>query len=749
MSTATPPPPTSPSLGSPSRAASAPGLARGGAPAAPVAGPTAGFGTIDPMRLLRKYWVLLVIAAVAGAIIGTAAHFILLRVYPMYTAATIFRCLPPARSFTEIGRNAQQQGDFDRFMGTQMSAMTSIDVLQNALKNSEIAGTKWAKQFVVNGNFQPTLALPVLREKISSRMVPQTTLIRLSMTWRDKNDVRTIVQAVADSYMEYVRNTEGAQSSLQREVLDRRRREINDEITLLNRRRDDILRDGKVTNLKEGADAAEEKQAQITQDLIAAQQQFAQVNSLLERLRNLAADNAVIPYPEDMQEEAKRDPLVMDLTRQVTQLKVDEQALTAQGWSDEYPPMIAVRKRIQAAQTELDAQTRVVLQRLYDSQIEELSKSRESLRAREDKLNTELAAVTARKQDLLGLVLRVQTIEDQVKLLNEELTLVTKSRNELESLSSNPVFDQVQVFSRAQTPNEVAFPKLAILLPLGVLLLTGLTATVVLLRELMDQRVKGPADVAMIPRLRVLGMVPDAAEDPSRPGSVETAFRDTPGGVVTESFRQIRAPLVNRLDAEGHKSVLVLAGMPGSGGTTVVSNLALACAGADEKVLVIDANFRRPALHRVLGVEDGLGLADCLAGQATLAETVRPSSVKNLSVLTAGSAGNRLVPERLSSEALARLLSEAAASYERIFIDAPPAIVSGDGQAIANRCDAVIMVVRALSEKRGLVGRIRNQMSHVRAELVGVVVNGVKASAGGYFKRNIQATHDYHNAGRT
>jgi capsular exopolysaccharide synthesis family protein len=207
----------------------------------------------------------------------------------------------------------------------------------------------------------------------------------------------------------------------------------------------------------------------------------------------------------------------------------------------------------------------------------------------------------------------------------------------------------------------------------------------------------------------------------------------------------VRAPLVKKMDTEGLKSVLVLAGMPGSGATTVACNLALACAGSDDRVLIIDANVRRPAMHRVFGISDPLGLADCLAGQTTLAEAVRPSGVPNLSVLTAGSAGNRLMPERLSTESMSRLLAEASTKYDRIFIDCPPAIVSGDGLALANRCDAVVMVVRALNEKRGLVNRIRMQLSESRAELLGVVVNAVKSSAGGYFKRNIQATHEYHN----
>src|SRR5690606_34408184 len=121
------------------------------------------------------------------------------------------------------------------------------------------------------------------------------------------------------------------------------------------------------------------------------------------------------------------------------------------------------------------------------------------------------------------------------------------------------------------------------------------------------------ADINLIPRLRLLGIVPDAGEDPSRPREVATAFRDTPTGVVTESFRQLRAPLIRTMDGHDHKSLLVMGPMPGSGATAVACNLAMACAAAQERVLLVDANFRRPSMHKIFGTPDAPGLADVLA----------------------------------------------------------------------------------------------------------------------------------------
>jgi capsular exopolysaccharide synthesis family protein len=315
----------------------------------------------------------------------------------------------------------------------------------------------------------------------------------------------------------------------------------------------------------------------------------------------------------------------------------------------------------------------------------------------------------------------------------------------MEALASNTVFDRVRIVRQAVTPTEVSFPNLRVMLAMGVILVTGLVGGLIVLRELLDQRVRGPSDLSMINRLSVLGVIPDAATDPARPKAVETSFRDAPMGVMSEAFRQVRAPLIKRMDQAGHRSLLVIGGMPESGATTVAANLAQAAASSDERVLLIDANMRRPAVHKVFKTADKPGLSDVLAGQVKLADAVQ-SAGENLWVLTAGTPALRGLTERLASETMSRLLAEAGAQYERIFVDAPPAIVSGDGLNLANRCDATVLVVRALQEKRGLVARLRGMFGEARSEFLGVIVNAVRPSAGGYMRGNIQATHEYQKA---
>ncbi len=192
--------------------------------------------------------------------------------------------------------------------------------------------------------------------------------------------------------------------------------------------------------------------------------------------------------------------------------------------------------------------------------------------------------------------------------------------------------------------------------------------------------------------------------------------------------------------------VLIVGGLPGAGATATITNLAVSIAGTDTNILVIDANLRRPRLHALLGAGEHPGLSEVLRAESSLEDAVVRTKVANLSLLPAGRRDAHIY-ERFVTPAMHAIFEQARREYDIVLVDAPPAVVSSDVIALAAHADATVLVVKALSEKRGLVARLRNQLSDCRAEFLGVVVNGVKASAGGYFRRNFQVTHEYGRGG--
>ncbi len=697
---------------------------------------------LDPVRLLKKYYGLLLAAAAIGAILGAAAHFVLARTYPQYTAATTFAVTPPQRDPTMPVADAMTQDELLRYMGTQMAIMMSTSTLDKVLDDADVLATTWAKDYVYKGNFQKQNAEPELEKLLSVRLVPQTNLIKLSMTYRNPDDAYAIVRTISKIYLDDIRSAGSERSVRQREVLSRQVANNLSIIKEMNDNRDRLLQANDVTDINAGVAQEDVKTHELSQRYVTTVSSIAAVQSQYDRYRKMQEENNIVQYPDNIREQTTKDPVVLSLDQQLSNLRTDLQTLRMQGFGNEHPTVQNVQKRIDAVNQERQETFERTLRKVFDSEVDILRGQVDALKATEEQVKEELKIVDKRKQDLVRLRLRLQDIENEVKSKTDETSRLQASLKQLELLG-DPIFTRVQEVVRAQRPQIMSFPQLKILIPLGTVLLLGLTAGLVVLREVLDQRVRGPADLATMARIRVLGLVADAQEDPARPSNLATAFRDAPTGVTAESFRLLRAPVIKGMDQAGHKTLLVVAGMPGSGATTVATNLGLACAGADERVLVIDANLRRPGVQKAFGLPDAIGLGDVLNGVAKLDDAVRPTSADNLFVLTVGSAANRALPERLASEGMSRLLAEAKAKFDRVIIDSAPAIVSGDGFTLANRVDSVALVVRAMAEKRGLVARLRAQFGECRGEFLGVVVNAVRASAGGYLRGNIKATHEY------
>jgi capsular exopolysaccharide synthesis family protein len=713
-------------------------------PAAPAAAASGGVA-LDPIRLLKKYYPLLIAAAVVGAALGAAAHFVLARTNPQFTASAVFEIRPQAVRYDQPTMTYTSQDELLRFIGTQMATLVSFPVLERVARDAAVEKTKWASQFVEGGAYNPRLAQAELEKDLVVRPVPQSNLMRLTFTWKDPEDTRTIVETVTKVYLEDVRRQQSVQSVAQRSLLTEQITLLDSQIKELNTSRDRLMQDNQVTSVNVEGGTSGIRTERINAELVVLMGDIEQQRSLLKSFED-KRNQPVPDYPDSVREAAKRDPTVQGLDAQISNGKTDLDSLARQGYGAEHPTVIAVRKRQDALESQREEAYQRELVRAFDGQIDSLRLGVDGLEARMKALRTDLEGAEKRAQDLARVRLRMNELEREIDTRSIERANLQASLKTLDVLGNN-VFDRVRLLVPAQRPGEMSFPKLAILVPIGALLITALAAGVVLLREVFDQRVRGPADLSVLSRLRVLGMVSDAGEDPSRPGNLALTFRDNPRGVTSESFRLLRSPVEKAMDQHGHKTLLVLGGAPGSGATTVVCNLALACAGAEERTLVIDGNLRRPAIHRVFNVPEGPGLGDVLAGAARLDECLRPSGVNNLTVVTAGTAGNRAIPERLGGESMARLLAEACGKFDRIIIDSAPAIVSGDGMALANRAHASLLVVRAMAEKRGLVNRVRNQLAETRSEFLGVVVNAVRASAGGYLRGNIKATHEYQASG--
>ena len=731
---------------------SLPAPPRSGASATPVSGGAGASATIDPVRLLRQYKFTLLVATAVGVVLGVGAYFVLARFAPQYRSTVVYQGLPQEGDLTAAGTtNMQDLQEIDRFTQTQVRIMTNERLLRDAVQLPKIKSeTRWGKDYATdNGQFDSVAAVRDLKEMVSARVVTGTSLVEMTVSAKTPTDAATIASAMHEAYWRDFTNQTNSSTREKREALSKQQGDLTQETSRLGTQQQGILERTQLTSIDAQGTAERNKIGIIQPRLAEAKDLLKRLETDYKNQEERLKNESGIQYGDDLREEVERESGVMNLKAEIGTLKSTRDA-KRERLGEGHREITQLENLINAKDAELNETREKALRKAFEGRFERTRQAVDSTTAQINQLQKELDETSRRMEDIVQKVETYRNLEGKKIQKEAQLKEVQQALDNIKSLESMAGQDRVgrmRLLERGRPPDSMAFPRLPTMLALGLILSVGLTGAVVILREVLDQRIKSPSDINLMPRMRLLGFVPLAADDPGKPVAAETAFRECPAGAIAESFRQMRPAVVKRLAQAGHKSMLVVGAMPGSGTTTFAANFAMACAAADMKVLLIDANFRRPALHKVLKLGEGPGLGDVLVRTSTLDAAVQQTTLPNLSLLSAGTAQVRSTPERLATEAMTQTVREASEKYDLVLIDTAPAVVAGDGLAISNRCDATVLVVRAMAERRGLVARIRDTLSDSRAEFLGVVVNAVRASAGGYLRGNIRTQFEYQNSG--
>ena len=712
-------------------------------------GPGSNLTPIDPIKLLRKYmWVLVACAFVGGAI-GVVAHFVFLRFAPQYTAQVIFDAQPAEPNVANITNEGVRKDEIDRFMATQSSAIVAPGILEAVAQSPRLMqeASGWAAKHVKGNTINHVDAAEELAEMVRAKPISGTTYISMTVKASRPADAAGIARLVRETYLSRLRQATAVLVSNQQDQINNQIRNLDSEMNDLNDRRARLLKEQSIDSLDEKATALGQRQKIVIAQLSDVNQYITMTVSRLNNMEQMRNAETGITYTDTQRAVAEQDPIVANFRQQIKTLESDLQALREMGIKDGHRDYRRLLAQIDARRQKLSDITEEVLARNFDAEYDSAKRELQNLQAQQQQLSNEADGFRVDLADLNRTLTEITDIERRIAGLIGSRQDASNTLTELTIKGSLSNAARVTVFQQERTPNQPTFPRIVMMVPAGMFLLTGLVGGVILLREVLDQRIKGPSDIALLPRARVVGMIADASEDISNKAGVDTIFRDAPTGLLAEQFRQLRTSLLKQMTRLNCRSLVVLGGMPGSGASSIVANLGLACASNEMKVLIIDGNFRRPAQHRILGINEGPGVADVLAGVATLEAVVQHvPGVSRLDALSVGSSEHRQY-ERLGGKPMSELLERASTTYDLILIDVAPAVVSGDGLAVANRADASMLVVRANGETRGMVSRLRGELDDCRANHLGVLVNAVRASTGGYMKQNIRTSLAYHTPG--
>jgi capsular exopolysaccharide synthesis family protein len=480
----------------------------------------------------------------------------------------------------------------------------------------------------------------------------------------------------------------------------------------------------------------------LTQELQNLRILRAQAEADLEALREQEAAGQLAYAPEVVQA-LESDPTLQQLRNNAMNLQ-----LQLEGLRERVGPG---HRSIKSVETRLSGIRNQVVSREEELTARAIELLRSSRAARVTSLtNTILsvqgqwAEVSAQVRDLEAALTRLEQLATTEENLEGRIDKIEDQLLELRVLAEGE--RQVELAIPAHVPQRISQPKFAMMIPLGVVLGLGLGFGLAFLLEFVDTSVKSPSDVSRRVNLPLLGMVPHEHDLDEDVDDMRLVWQSHPHSLVGEAFRQIRTCLLFSGPASQRRSLLVTSPMPEDGRTTVALNLAAAIANGGRRVLVVDANFRQPAIQELFPEAPDAGLSNALVGQGDWRESVREVQ-PNYFVLPAG-----VMPpnpaELLGSDEMRRLLGEMTDEYDQVLIDGAPCLVVTDPSVLATLVDGVVLTVRAGANTYGIVQRTRDMLLRVGAHVTGVALNGVRATSGGYLRKNYETFYEYHEQPR-
>jgi capsular exopolysaccharide synthesis family protein len=448
---------------------------------------------------------------------------------------------------------------------------------------------------------------------------------------------------------------------------------------------------------------------QLNEAATRARTNRAQKESLFKRLENLGPSVPADSIPEILQ-----NPYIQSLKAQLAELE-RRKALLTERYGDKHPEMLTVNASIQDATRQLNAEIAKAVDAIrhdYDSALLEertLAAALEEQKAIATDLDRKSVTYTVLQRDAEGNRELYQTLLRREK----ELQVLANSRG-----------NNVRLVERAAVPQVPFSPNLRRAVMLGAIVAFLVAVGLVLGLDYLDDTIKTPEDITRL-GLPFLAMLPAVRGGRDQP--VLSGHND-----FSESIRSLRTSIALST-RQGGTIILVTSAQPLEGKTTTACNLATALAYGGAKVLLIDADMRRPGVHKGFGLENRCGLSELLSGQAHLTQAVQRLSGPDLWVMPAGSTPPN-PSELLSSGRMEALLGQVQhGPFDWVIVDTPPVLAVTDASILTQWVSGVAFVVGSEMTRRRLVERALETISAGRPRILGAVLNRVDVSRNRYY----------------
>ena len=694
---------------------------------------------------IQQYWLIFKrrwpVASVVFAFVFGVTALVTYSTKPVYESEgkLVFTKKSGASSLSSL---SQQMGE----LGALTNLSNPVDTESEIIRSYPIV-IKTITTLKLTDNQGKQLSLEVFLKKLKLKTVRGTDVMQLSYKSTNPQEAADVVNSLMKYYLESNVRTNRTEARSAREFLSKQLPEVEHRVTKaeMNLRR--FKENNRVVALDVEAKTSLESLGKLNESITQSQGELAAALTRSVALQNemkLGTQQAVdlstlsqspgvqqvlTEYQKTQSELAVArslytgdNPKVVDLAMKETSLKKLLEERVGQ--------TVGNFESLSKQNLQIGELKQVLTQDLVKSEVERLALTKQI-----EELQR-VFIVNRRRLDSLP------RLEQQQLQLQRQLTVAQITYQEflkqfqLVQVLENQNVGNSRIISGALVPERPISPKIPLNLALGGFLGVILGAGTALLLESMNQSLKNIEEANRLLGFPLLGTIPQYGEkNPTnrQEGRQDLPLLDNPYSPVSTSFEMLQTNLGFTVSDKELRVILVTSATPGEGKSFVAANLALAAAYVGRRVLLVDADMRRPRQHRIWEIHNLLGLSNILVGQAQLENAVQEVSPL-VNMLPAGKIPPNPVA-LLDSQRMADLVEEASQDYDFVIIDSPPLTAVTDPLLIGKYVDGLLLVVRPGQVEYSAVTAAKSLLEQARVPILGMVVNGIgkESGYGGYY----------------
>ncbi|MBP6909786.1 MAG: polysaccharide biosynthesis tyrosine autokinase [Candidatus Saccharicenans sp.] len=696
--------------------------------------------------IIRQRWIIISVTVIA-LVITLLVSFTM---RPVYTAqgTVMIEKEPNILSFEEI---FQVETFRDDYFQTQYKLLQSRSLAERTIERlklwgtSEFSGRKPATAEDWNNPVFRRKLVDKFLSRLEVKPVRMTRLIEVDFKAHDPQLATDSVNALFASFVDMNIETKFEATEQATEFLSQQIDDLKKEISQKEQELQNYGQEKDIVILSDKETTMLDKLGEVNKALTEAQ---------IDRVRKEAYYNEIKNANPDYIPEAINNPLIQRLREDYLKLS-REYAKMQEQFQPDYPEMQRLKAELDSARDLLKNETEGLVKAAY-SEYQAALKKEISLKGLFERQKDE--AFRLNSNAILYNSLKIE-IENKKSLL--ESLLKRQSETGVSARLRGLRTSNIRVVDRADLPINPSSPKKLrnLLLALFLGLFGGVGLAFVM--EYLDNTVKSAEEVGRYTGLPTLGVVPvfgddsnraygyyysygqkkdeekgkGKKEDSGKPKNIELIVHFAPESAFAENYRSLRTALLLSSPQGSLKTIVVTSPLPEEGKSATISNLAVSLAQTGKKVLLIDADLRRPKQHQIFKIKNHEGLTSYLALDLAVQKLIKPTVVPLLYLINSGPIPPNPA-ELLGSDRMSKLLALLKDQFDFVLIDTPPILTVTDAQILGKLVDGLVLVVQAGKTPREALVQTRELINLLKLRTLGVVVNSVNLENHGYYGRH-------------